>query len=230
VSSFEEAREVFKLGVAYVQRAKAYLELDGFVTDHFTALQLEQTLYQHLGAWEADPARRLAMHRRRLQLLGAVDLINETAYLQLARQARFDLGGIAADILELKQAMHKDDPPARQDKKLAGAVASVVELYDKFAKGFADKQGAPPQSVEEGSEHAYLMAHFHKARALGKLHDVESIGGSLASYQLLVKYFDANPKCEGMSEEAEICREMAELLPRRIDMEANKAAKAKELD
>ena len=29
-----------------------------------------------------------------------------------------------------------------------------------------------------------------------------------------------------MSEEAEICREMAELLPRRIDMEANKAAKA----
>ena len=29
------------------------------------------------------------------------------------------------------------------------------------------------------------------------------------------------------SEEAEICREMAELLPRRIDMEANKAAKAK---
>ena len=88
-------------------------------------------------------------------------------------------------------------------------MASVVELYDKFAKGFADKQGAPPQSVEEGSEHAYLMAHFHKARltlspspnphpkltllltayvkarALGKLHDVESIGGSLASYPLL---------------------------------------------
>ena len=29
------------------------------------------------------------------------------------------------------------------------------------------------------------------------------------------------------SEEAEICREMVELLPRRIDMEANKAAKAK---
>ena len=43
-------------------------------------------------------------------------------------------------------------------------MASVVELYDKFAKGFADKEGAPPQSVEEGSEHAYLMAHFHKAR------------------------------------------------------------------
>ena len=53
---------------------------------------------------------------------------------------------------------------ARQDKKLAGAVASVVELYDKFAAGFADKAGAPPQTVEEGSEHAYLMAHFHKAR------------------------------------------------------------------
>ena len=29
-----------------------------------------------------------------------------------------------------------------------------------------------------------------------------------------------------MVEEAEICREMAELLPRRIDMEASKLAKA----
>ena len=55
--------------MAYVQRAKAYLELDGFVTDHFTALQLEQTLYQLLAAWEADPTRRLAMHRRRPPLL-----------------------------------------------------------------------------------------------------------------------------------------------------------------
>ena len=43
------------------------------------------------------------------------------------------------------------------------------------------------------------MAHLRQARALGKLHGVESLGGSLASYQLLVKYFDANPKCEGMS-------------------------------
>ena len=112
--------------------------------------------------------------------------------------------------------------------------------------------------MEEGSEHAYLMAHFHKARALGKLQGLESLRGSLASYQLLVQYFDANPKvrlrdrvrlrlrlrlrvrarvssnpspkpnqCAGMAEEAEICREMAELLPRRIDMEASKLAKAK---
>ena len=143
-------------------------------------------------------------------------------------------------------------------------MASVVELYDKFTAGFADKAGKPPVSVcslvitpppsfpsyhppcqtrrasrpsrsrkganpnpspnpnpnpnpnpspspnpnpnpnpnpapnpeqvEEGSEHAYLMAHFHKARTLGKLQGLESLRGSLASYQLLVQYFDANPK------------------------------------
>ena len=59
------------------------------------------------------------------------------------------------------------DPPlaltARQDKKLAGPVEAVVELYDKFIAGFA-KDGALPTQVEEGSEHAYLQAHFHKAR------------------------------------------------------------------
>jgi hypothetical protein len=160
------------------------------------------------------------------------------------------------------------DPPlaltARQDKKLAGPVEAVVELYDKFIAGFA-KDGALPTQVEEGSEHAYLQAHFHKARrrwrgvasrrraslgraaeaagsrkqgtrlrqelppsfrlpqarAQGKLHGAESLRGSLASYQVMVAYFDAN-KVEGMDDEAQICREMAELLPRRIDM-ASKA-------
>ena len=48
---------------------------------------------------------------------------------------------------------------------------------------------------------------------------MESLSGSLRSYQLLVRYFDAN-SVQGMDDEAGICREMAELLPRRIDMAA----------
>jgi hypothetical protein len=121
VTDYEAAKEVFKLGSAYVLRAKGFLVLDGFVTDHFAALNLETGLYQLLAAWEPDfgarprprpltrctstlrpqrltdtphcgrggrAARRLTMHKRRLELLKAVELINETAYLQISRQVR----------------------------------------------------------------------------------------------------------------------------------------------
>ena len=97
-------------------------------------------------------------------------------------------------------------------------VATVIEAYDSFLKGFY-KDGAPPSKVEEGSEQAYLMAWFHKARAHGKLHSVEALRDSLAAYKYLVEYFDTN-QVEDMDDEAQICREMAQLLPRRIEMAA----------
>jgi hypothetical protein len=37
-------------------------------------------------------------------------------------QARFDMGSIAADILELKAAIHADDPPARQARRASRPV------------------------------------------------------------------------------------------------------------
>ena len=46
-------------------------------------------------------------------------------------------------------------------------------------------------------------------------------------WSYLLTYLPTSLLLTFRSEEAEICREMVELLPRRIDMEANKAAKAK---
>lgn len=219
IRSFEAAREVYKLAAAHAKRAKGFFVLDGFVSDHFAVLQLESTAYATLSAWEPDATRRITMHKMRMQLLSAVDELNESAYLQLTRQTRFDVGGIAADMLEIKAAMHKDDKPLRQDKKLAPTVQLVVDSYAKFIDAFR-KEGKLPDRVEEGSEQAYLMAHFHTARALGKRHNVESLSASLDGYKYLVTYFEANT-VEGMEDEAKICKEMAELLPRRIEMVAN---------
>ena len=108
--------------------------------------------------------------------------------------------------------------------RLAGAVEAVVSAYDRFTDAFA-KEGKAPQRVEEGSEEAYLMACFHKARARGKLNSVESLRAALEGYKWLVAYFEQND-VDGMKDEAQICREMAELLPRRIEMVAAKKGAA----
>ena len=69
VSSFEGARELYKLGMARAARAKATLVLDGFVTMHFEVIEVESTLYQQLALWETDLPRRHAMHKRRIELI-----------------------------------------------------------------------------------------------------------------------------------------------------------------
>lgn len=62
---------------------------------------------------------------------------------------------------------------------------------------------------------AFLTAHFHIARAFSKLDDVESLRQSLKSYEYLSNYYRRN-KVVGVESEAAICKEMVELLPRRI--------------
>lgn len=69
VSTFEGARELFKLGMARAARAKATLVLDGFVTMHFEVIEVESSLYQQLALWETDLPRRHAMHKRRIELI-----------------------------------------------------------------------------------------------------------------------------------------------------------------
>lgn len=62
---------------------------------------------------------------------------------------------------------------------------------------------------------AFLTANFHIARAFSRLDDVESLRGSLRAYEYLHGYYHRN-KVNGMESEAAVCKEMVELLPRRI--------------
>ena len=50
-------------------RLQAFFVLDGFVTDHFGVLERESALLSALGAFEDDPKRMVAMHRRQLSVM-----------------------------------------------------------------------------------------------------------------------------------------------------------------
>jgi hypothetical protein len=221
---YTEARAVFKRGMAYATRAKAVFVLDGFVTQHFEIIEREVDYYGTLITWEQDPARRHAMHKRRLALLQPpLSELNPSAYRQLVRQGLFDVGSITAEMLEVKSAMHANEPAAAKARKLAQPVQLCVESYAEFLEAFDGKMSpelglAPAHDrdrVEESQEQAYLTAHFHIARARGKLESVDSLTAALREYEFIAAYITKHG-VSGMEEEAHSCREMASLLPRKI--------------
>ncbi|KAL1519830.1 hypothetical protein AB1Y20_023336 [Prymnesium parvum] len=216
VKSFDDARAIYLKASGRAARAKKFYVMDGFVTSHFEVLNREVSLYQVLCAWETDLARRLAIQKRRLALLEPLDELNEKAYTQIVRQGLFDRGTINAEMLEIKHTMHVNDPPLKRNKKLAPLVEATVQAYTAFIQRFENKDGGGlPTRVETEAEGAFLTAHFHLARALSRLDEVESLRKSLHSYEYLHNYYRRN-KVEGMESEEAVCKEMVELLPRRI--------------
>ena len=216
---FEGARELYKLGAARATRSKATLVLDGFVTMHFEVLEVECELYAQLAMWEGDMKRRHAMHKRRLELLqGPISELSEKAYAQLVRQGLFDCSTIASEMLEIKNAMvPQNAPTAMRQKKIEKDVQLAVDACTAFLSRFDTGEGGKPtgNQVEEAQERAYLQCHFHRARAYGRIETPDSLGKALNNYELIRDYL-TKYKVEGMEQEMQASKEMAELLPHKI--------------
>ena len=61
----------------------------GFVTEHVTLLQEQSKLYHYLSVFETDSKHRMAMERRRIELLlPLLDTLNRTAFENLHKQVR----------------------------------------------------------------------------------------------------------------------------------------------
>ena len=62
-----------------------------------------------------------------------------------------------------------------------------------------------------------MTAHFHVARAHGKLDKVASLKRALSEYEFLSAYLERNSDVDGVEEGLDqVCAEMAQLLPRKI--------------
>eukprot|EP00435_Cladocopium_sp_Y103_P030112 s1954_g7.t1 len=64
-TSFEAAREIFKMANHFFVMALEYFLLDGWVTEHVRILQELSQMYRTLHFWEKDPKRSAAMLKRR---------------------------------------------------------------------------------------------------------------------------------------------------------------------
>lgn len=211
VETYEQARDVFKMGIRACTRARKAFDLDGFVTEHVRLLQQESALYRQLLPFEDARGRRIAMQRRRLALLTSVlgNTLNERSIpADILQEIYFECAEINTDVFELKKSKEAGEkamtyainaiqcyqqflllyyPPSE-----VGGASNDDQVRARVLRGGKDVQLPPGKALCPREFRAMLMGYYGLAHVCGKvlyLSDTAKIVGfwrqSLAYYEVV---------------------------------------------
>ncbi|KAG7378885.1 hypothetical protein PHYPSEUDO_009338 [Phytophthora pseudosyringae] len=187
VETFDQAREVFKMGLRACTRAREVLVLDGFVTQHVRLLQRESALYRRLLPFEEARGRRVAMQRRRLALLTPMlgDTLNERAFTDLLQELYFECAEINADVFELKQSKEAGEKAMVYEIKAVQCYQQFLLLYYPSSepegstkedptrvsvlRGGKEVSLPPGEALSPKEFRTMLLGYFGLAHACGKI-------------------------------------------------------------
>eukprot|EP00929_Paragymnodinium_shiwhaense_P087163 TRINITY_DN47445_c0_g1_i1.p1 TRINITY_DN47445_c0_g1~~TRINITY_DN47445_c0_g1_i1.p1 ORF type:complete len:739 (-),score=205.21 TRINITY_DN47445_c0_g1_i1:2-2218(-) len=251
-TAFEPVREIFKIANHYFLKALQYFLLDGWVTEHVKILQELSGMYRLLAHWEKDPKRLAAMLERRVRMLAPLlDLLNPRAYVAFYRQIAFESGETCQELHDVKtrgglrqpeDALSDDEDEAPVSRGGLQKIARRNELAKKAVKYYSifidsyHTDGKVPESIDPDHVRAYLLARMHRARlrckTKGLAIDEQMEGNKLAlwEYEWILNYAARHPECEekpeiGMIKELHFCREMAGMLPSKLNRLAARRSK-----
>lgn len=244
VTSFEDARDVFKQGTRASDQAKTFFVLDGFVTEHVRLLLLQSRLYKRLVYWETDQKRQIAMELRRMAIVTPLlgDQLNPSAYTALLQELYFEGAEIASEVYDIK--LKKSE---KRDEKTNAYALKAIHCYQQYLRFFYSPPPAsvtggnnvrlPSNEMTPGEVRTLLLGFFALARMCGKVYfpkDKEktlscwtsSLGFHEAVPALVQKYQDLQSNAgttngqvlkQMFEGELAICHEMLELLPEKIN-------------
>jgi len=207
-------------------------------------LQEVSATYKTMYFWEADPKRTAAMMKRRVQMLTPlVEALNPKVYPAFCRQLCFEAAEVYQELYELKARVYVYDAFVsgarlgdRGDEPLGGDVRRAarcnelarksLQYYGTFVDSF-HLDGKVPDRIEKDSCRAYLTARLNRARLRTKMHGLgrdESVREhreALREYEWILDYGARHAEVTspdiGMAQELQLCREMAEMMPSKLD-------------
>lgn len=198
------------------------------MTNHVEILQDMSQLYKLLAFFDPDFERRCKMHKRRVDMLSEVLIeLNPQHYLLVCRQLMFEIAEAYSDMVDLKIAIAEEtggSPSTHAVKKINTLINQSIKFFQSFLDSLK-RNGKLPENFDEDSVRPALVAQFYIARLYSKLicadrrGKVENLKKSLDIYQYLVKYCDTHPDMPELvfKDELEVSREMAQLLPLKMD-------------
>lgn len=224
---FQEAREIFLVGQNYVQEAKEFFQVDGYVTDHIEIVQDHSALFKVLAFFEEDYERRCKMHKRRIDMLEPIYAdLNPQYYLLISRQLQFELADTYYEMMDLKVAIGNrlEELDSHTIKKINSLAQLAIKYYELFLDSLRNPDKVFPEELEEDVLRPAMVAKFHIARLYGKLitsdskKQLENMQTSLEYYMFLVDYCEKHPDAvRAVETELELSKEMMGLLPTRIE-------------
>uniref|UniRef100_A0A8C9NVP6 KIF-binding protein n=1 Tax=Serinus canaria TaxID=9135 RepID=A0A8C9NVP6_SERCA len=220
---FQEAREVFLVGQNYVQEAKEFFQVDGYVTDHIEIVQDHSALFKVLAFFEEDYERRCKMHKRRIDMLEPIYTdLNPQYYLLVRRQLQCELADTYYEMMDLKVAIGNrlEKLDSHTVKKINSLAQFAIKYYELFLDSLRNPDKVFPEKLEEDVLRPAMVAKFHIARLYGKLitsdskKQLENMQTSLEYYTFLVDYCEKYPDAvPAIETELELSKEMVNLLP-----------------
>jgi hypothetical protein len=205
-----------------INSAKCYYILDGFVTDHVELCQDTSQLYSKLVFFESSIDRKCKMHKRRIDLLSLLcKEISEDHYLYIIRQLLFELGECYSILLDLKLEQKVDLNSIKTIEKISHLSNLGISTFEHFLSTMNDKKTKEkPETYADEYIRPVLLAHFYMARFYSKFIEnrLEHLEKSLNQYKIIVNYVDKHPNArESVEQEYNICKEMIQLLPLKLD-------------
>ncbi|XP_071787845.1 KIF-binding protein-like [Asterias amurensis] len=227
VVTFEEAREIFLAGQAWITESKEYYVLDGHVSDYIEIIRDHSALFKVLATFEVDLDRRCRMHKRRIDMLqGILKELNPQHFLMVCRQLMYELAETSSEMMDLKIALAEGSGTAPSNQvchKINTLIKQSLGYFQQFIDSLKDKENKMPTTLEEEVMRPALVAYFCMARLHSKLitpnseQRLENLAASLSYYKMVVDYCKVHPEALGkMQVEYELCEEMVALLPARI--------------
>ena len=214
------AKDVFLFGQKHIERAKAFFTLDDMASEHASIVQDHSQLFKLLSFFESDLSIKCRMHKRRIDMLsGIASEFNPQHFMPLIRQIEFEIGEIYRDMADLKIVIASEEDTL-QNSHAVKKINSLIDCAMTNFQRFIDKFEEPIETVHLKS---YLTAMLNLARLHSKrifasnAEEIEGIKKSLTVYQKILSY-KSNEEAERVfSEEFEVCKDMAGLLPLKMN-------------
>ncbi|XP_066596060.1 KIF-binding protein-like [Prorops nasuta] len=225
---FNDARPVFLNTQKWLDDSKKYYSFDSHASDYVQIAQDLSQAFKYLSFFEESDDRQAKMHKRRVDILeNVVKELSPQYYQDACRQIWIELGETYSDILDIKLDRFRttdERPSAIALAKVNNLIKNAIRNFQLFLNSL--KPEVTANGVEQFSEDVLqpaLCAYFNLGRLYNKFItpdkslQLENTINGINAYKFIVDYCDKNPNAaEIMRTELNICRELASLLPLKV--------------
>lgn len=228
---FDEAREVFLKGQAWLRMAKEFYVFEGRCSDYVQIIQDHSSLFKALAFFEMDFERQLKMQKKRIDmLLPIAKELSPQHYLLVVRQILFELAETYSLMMDIRLSLVESDPANRNMhniKRINLHAQHSIDQYQAYLDTLKDSKTKDyPEEFSDMDERPALLAFF----CMGRLHSkflvpevtrrIENVKKTKECYDYILQYCDKHTDAVERSRlrtEVDVCREMVSLLPLKME-------------
>jgi len=227
ILDFESARKCFLQAQHYYNKSKKYYQLDGFVTEYVNIEFDMVNLYEYLIRFEKIGNRKLAMYKKRLELIEPLlKELNPQHFYSQVQAIFFKCAEIYSEVAKLFERMSAD---LNETSNYNNFLFKSIDYYQKYINTYDMKGADKDQAIKNDIDTFILakcrMAICHKnVQGMNRL-VYEHLNKSITILKSIVEFLkspsnaDIFPRLES---QYQLCQNLLRLLPQKTKFLADK--------